>query len=144
MPNEIIEKNLERLATLTRELKEYLGVPFSVFNTDAMRISAAERKFQLMVDIAADINTHILVSRGAETPDTYRRSFLDLGRAGIVPPKCAKKLAESAGIRNILVHEYDFEEDYERFYRSAKTIIPWYERYCESISRYLKLSQTKR
>lgn len=138
MPSEIVEKNLERLILLVRELQQYLDVSFSVFSGDAMRISAAERKFQLMVDIASDINTHLLVSRGAETPDTYRRSFLDLGRAGILSHECAEKLAESAGIRNILVHEYDFEDDYEKFYRSAKGIVPWYETYIESISRYDK------
>lgn len=137
MQNEIVEKNLERLIGLLRELKRYLDVSFSEFSADAMRISAAERKFQLIVDIASDINAHLLVSSGNETPDTYRRSFTNLGRAGILPHECAEKLAESAGIRNILVHEYDFEEDYQKFYASAKEILPWYDAYIDAIRAHI-------
>lgn len=137
MQNEIVEKNLERLGLLAHELRQYLDVPFSEFSKDAMRISAAERKFQLIVDLASDVNTQLLVAAGKETPDTYRRSFTNLGRAGILPYECAEKLAESAGIRNILVHEYDFEEDYQKFYASAKEILPWYDVYIDAIRAHI-------
>ncbi len=40
---------------------------------------------------------------------------------------------ETMSIRNILIHEYDFEEDYKKFYNSALNSISDYEEYCKLI-----------
>ncbi|MEK9174535.1 MAG: HepT-like ribonuclease domain-containing protein, partial [Patescibacteria group bacterium] len=54
----------------------------------------------------------------------------------VIEDKLAEKLMQSARLRNILVHEYDFEEDYEKFYRSAKEYIPVFREYTETIYKY--------
>ncbi|MBI4119116.1 MAG: DUF86 domain-containing protein [Parcubacteria group bacterium] len=100
-------------------------------------LRAAERNFQLIVDLASDINTQILVEKGEKTPDTYRQSFSDLGRVGVLENDLAKKLVVSAQVRNILAHEYDFEEDYDKFYNAAKDLIPVYQEYAKRINLYL-------
>lgn len=137
MPVEIIAKKLEQIKELSGELVRLLRVPFNDFEKDTTAIRAAERNFQLMVDLASDINTQILVERGEKTPDTYKQSFNDLARAGVLPNDLAKKLAVSAQVRNILVHEYDFEEDYKKFYDSAKGFIPVYQEYAQQINSYI-------
>ncbi|MEK7609099.1 MAG: HepT-like ribonuclease domain-containing protein, partial [Patescibacteria group bacterium] len=81
--------------------------------------------------------TQILVEQGEKTPDTYRQSFSDLAKAEVLESGLARKLAVSAQVRNILVHEYDFEEDYKKFYDSAKIFIPAYQEYIQQIIRYL-------
>ena len=137
MTNEIIEKNLERIKKMLNELEGYLSAPFEEFKKDQILISASERKFQLIVDLASDINAQILIVEKQETPDTYRRSFTDLTKIGIIADDLAKTLATGAGLRNILVHEYDFEEDYEKFYNSAKAIIPFLKDYVKIIYVYI-------
>ena len=122
---------------LLHELSELLSRPFGSFQDDTIAIRAAERDFQLIVDLASDINTHILVERGKPTPDTYRQSFSDLIREGILPKELAHPLIASAQVRNILVHEYDFEEDYNLFYESAKKFLPAYQEYLAALQKYI-------
>jgi len=79
------------------------------------------------------------VEKGEKTPDTYRQSFGDLGRVRVLEDDLAKRLMISAQVRNILVHEYDFEEDYEKFYNAAKDLIPVYQEYAKRINLYLNI-----
>lgn len=48
-----------------------------------------------------------------------------------------KEFIKSSNLRNILIHEYDFDEDNFIFYTSAKGFIPLYGEYIESIKAYL-------
>lgn len=137
MSREFLQKKIEQIATLLREMYDLLDRPFDVFKNDSVGIHAAERDFQLTIDLASDINTHILVERQKPVPDTYRRSFLDISREGILPDRLAQTLVESAELRNILVHEYDFEEDYAKFYESAKKFLPAYREYLIVIQKYV-------
>ena len=137
MSKELIEKKLEQIRVLLKELAQLLEKPFGEFIKDFMPIRAAERNFQLIVDLASDINTHILVERGESTPDTYKQSFYDLASAKVIEHALAEKLADSAKLRNILVHEYDFEEDYGKFYDAAKDFLPAYREYIETIYKFV-------
>lgn len=120
---EIINKKLEQIQVLLDELEKLLEKPFSASSSDMISIRAAERDFQLIVELASDINTSILIEKTGETPDSYRESFADLGKLGILSKETLAKLVTSARLRNILVHEYDFDEDYDKFYKSAKEFI---------------------
>ncbi len=133
---EIILKKIEQIKTLSDELRELLEIPFEKFIGDFKNIRSAERNFQLIVDMAIDINSQIIVEKGKKTPDTYKQSFLELGELRILPQKLAQSLAVTASLRNILVHEYDFEEDYKKFYDSAKRSLNPYEEYCRFIYEY--------
>ncbi len=123
---------------LLDELDSLLEKPFDVFEEGFVTVRAAERNFQLIVDLASDCNTHILTELGKRTPDSYRQSFTELEKANVLPKELAGILAESARLRNILVHEYDFEEDYKRFYDSAKKFSPAYREYMSVISAFLE------
>jgi len=60
-----------------------------------------------------------------------------LAAIGVLQSDLARKLVISAQVRNILVHVYDFEEDYERFYNSAKDFIPAYQEYARQVNVYI-------
>jgi len=138
MPNDVILKKLEQMTGLLDELERLLAVSSEEFGQDMMRVRAAERNFQLVVDLAVDINTQFLLERGEKTPDTYRQSFSGLVQAGILEQELARRISASAGLRNILVHEYDFEEDYARFYDSAKKFIAPYREYMKTVFQYIR------
>lgn len=118
------------------ELGLLLGKPFENFKHDLIALRAAERNFQLMVDLATDINTQLLIEAGEEVPDTYKQSFLGLPKLDILGEDLALRLSKSAMLRNILVHEYDFEEDYMKFYQSAQAFIPIYRQYLEKVYEF--------
>jgi uncharacterized protein YutE (UPF0331/DUF86 family) len=136
MPKEVIFKKLDQIKELLAELERLLNMPLEDFKKDSVVLRAAERNFQLIVDLASDINTQILIERGKETPDTYRQSFSDLEKERILGKKLAERLVRSAKLRNILVHEYDFEEDDEKFYASAKESLSAYHEYIRIIYEY--------
>lgn len=138
MPQEIIRKKLEQIGELLKELERLLAKPFFEFKKDSVIVRAAERNFQLLVDLASDINTQILVEHNQKTPDTYKESFSALENLGVLDRHISAKLIKSTYLRNILVHEYDFEEDYEKFYRSAKEYILYYYKYLKAILSYLE------
>lgn len=138
MPNEIIAKKLEQIESLLGELTDFLNVPFCDFGSDIRRVRSAERNFQLIVDTACDINTQILIERGSKTPDTYKQSFTNLGKESVLSAELVEKLARSVSVRNILVHEYDFDEDYEKFFNAAKEMLATYQEYIKVIYEYIQ------
>jgi uncharacterized protein YutE (UPF0331/DUF86 family) len=70
-----------------------------------------ERLLELVVQVSVDILNHELAERGV-LPESYRDSFLEAGKRGLIPTVLAGDLALSAGLRNVLVHAYE-EIDYE-------------------------------
>ena len=139
MSKEIILKKIEQLKALLVELEALLAKPLADFSKDTVVIRAAERYFQLIVELASDINTTLLVDKTGKTPDTYRQSFSDIEKLGVIDKELSGVMATSARLRNILVHEYDFEEDNERFYTSAKQMMPSYQAYTVAILKYIQV-----
>lgn len=133
MSKEVVFKKLDQMRTLLGELGALLEKSFEEFRRDSTTVRAAERNFQLLVDLASDINTQLLIEAGREVPDTYKESFLSLQNLGLLDAPLAAQLARSAMLRNILVHEYDFDEDYAKFYQSAQAFLPSYRAYIERI-----------
>lgn len=70
----------------------------------------------LSIQAAVDIATGIAVTKTPRRPDTYRETFLVLGKFRIIPEDLAKEMSRLAGFRNILVHEYT-ALDIHRVYR---------------------------
>ena len=137
MSKEFIFKKLKQITKLVSELEEILAISFSEFNQKFTNIRSAERNFQLIVEQASDINNHILLEMGEDTPETYRASFTQIEKLGVLNNKISKELVQSANLRNILIHEYDFDQDNFIFYKSVKKFIGTYKEYVLAIESYL-------
>lgn len=137
MSKEFIFKKLEQMKILVGELALLADLSFSDFKNKFTNIRSAERNFQLVIELASDINAHISSEHGLPTPDTYRESFSQMIKIGILPEKLRNDFIKSANLRNILIHEYDFDEDNFIFYKSLKNIIPLYKDYILFINNYL-------
>lgn len=135
---EVLLRKLEQIEELLGELDDFIGRSFSAFMKEIAVLRAAERNFQLIVDIASDVNAQMLVMRGKATPDTYKQTFMRLGREGVLPERLVRQLVEAAKVRNILVHEYDFEEDYHKFYTAARRLIPVFREYTKRVHDVVK------
>ncbi len=137
MSKDLILKKMEQMKVLLSELSSLLDLPFSEFKKLFTNVRSAERNFQLIIELASDINTHLVVENGKETPDTYRESFRQMVELKILKEDHFKDFIKSSTLRNILIHEYDFDEDNFIFYKSAKEFIPLYEEYMNSIKAHL-------
>ncbi|MEK7127977.1 MAG: HepT-like ribonuclease domain-containing protein [Patescibacteria group bacterium] len=137
MSKEFILKKLEQMKILVEELALLSSLPFADFKNKFTNIRSAERNFQLIIELASDINAHISAERKLSAPDTYRESFVQMTKIGVLPMRLKKSFIESSNLRNILIHKYDFDEDNFIFYKSLKKFIPLYQNYISFIHGYL-------
>ena len=137
MSADVVRKKLEQIAALIAELETLLSKPLDDFLRDRIAARAAERDFQLLVNLAVDVNLALIEDRGGTTPDSYRESFLDLVPLGVLDRPLAETLGTSARLRNVLVHEYDLDTDTELFHRSALSFLEPYRRYAQAVHRTL-------
>ena len=73
---------------------------------DPLLRGGVERFLMLLVDQAVAINLHLAGALGGEVPRDYTASFAALAAVGVIDDALAARLAGSAGMRNVLVHEY--------------------------------------
>jgi uncharacterized protein YutE (UPF0331/DUF86 family) len=69
-----------------------------------------ERLLELLVMAASDLLFHLLAVRGIMA-HSYREGFKRAAEIGLLPADLAERLQDAAGMRNILVHQYE-EIDY--------------------------------
>lgn len=105
------ERVLERLRFLRRAL-EYLesrrDVTAEEMESNYELRSAIERNFQVVIEAAIDVGEMVIAEEGAEPPETNKEVFLRLGDIGVLPKGFAERIADMAGFRNLLVHQYGY------------------------------------
>jgi len=72
-----------------------------------------------------------------EVPKTYRETFLLLEDLKILPRDFAEEISKSAGLRNVIVHEYN-NLDKVIIYKKVGDAINQYVKYCDYILKFLK------
>lgn len=126
-----ITKDLKSLSALNKlSLKTYLSKP----DYEAM----AERYLERIIGRMLDINYHILSEKENAMPTDYFNSFIDLGKKKYLPLPFSKKLANSAGLRNRLAHEYD-EINEKKVYQAIEECLKDVPKYLKHIIKNLSL-----
>ncbi len=132
---EVLQRKLKKLKEYLQELEWYRNLTWEDYQNSSRNRRAAERLIQLIVDVAVDINTHSIVDAGETPPGDAFESFIKASKLGFLPEDFARKIAPSAGERNIIVHEYENIDDYLVFL-SIKEVIAAYRDY---LNYYKKL-----
>ena len=114
MSPDVVRRKLSAVANYLKDLHRHEGITFEVFMEHHYEV---ERILELLIMNASDIIVHLLSSRGEAPPASYRAAFLRAGEVGIISTELSKNLSLSAGLRNILVHEYE-EIDYSVLHNS--------------------------
>ena len=107
------------MATYLNDLLPYKDISFDEFMKRHYEI---ERLLELLVMTAGDIIFYLISSKGEPAPASYKAAFLRAGEVGIISEELSKNLALSAGLRNILVHEYE-TIDYSIVHKSIQIAI---------------------
>jgi uncharacterized protein YutE (UPF0331/DUF86 family) len=105
---DVLARKLERLSTYLADLDKHRGRTAVEIRDDPYEV---ERLLELLIQVAMDIIAHLLSEQGV-TPSSYRAAFEEAGRRGLLPTELAARLADAAGLRNVLVHLYE-DIDYE-------------------------------
>lgn len=65
-----------------------------------------ERVLTQLVDIAVGLDSALARGAGHRRPNSYRETFDVVAEAGVIAGELAVRLRPSAGMRNLLTHEY--------------------------------------
>ncbi|MEK7203013.1 MAG: DUF86 domain-containing protein [Patescibacteria group bacterium] len=103
---ELIKNKMSDAQGYYNELEPILKLESKKIIEDNLKFHTVERLFQLIVDTAIDINTHILSESEFKIPDDYQSTFIILAENKILPMDFALKIAPSVGLRNLVIHKY--------------------------------------
>lgn len=133
---ELIHRKLNKLIQYLNELEGIQEYTLEDYLDNYFIRRTTERLLQLIVEVATDINGHIIVENEEKPPTDYYESFIILSKLDIINKDFAQKLAPSTGLRNRLVHEYEEIDDKIVFVSIEKTL-KMYRKYIEQINDYL-------
>lgn len=133
---ELIEEKLSNIAKYLVKLEDISKLSHQEFvGSDTHYL--AERYVEIIVGSAIDINFHLIKELNLDAPIKYKESFKVITNAKVLEHDLGYRIADSAGLRNIIVHHYD-EIDLDRFYDGLKGGIKDYQDYAKAINKYLE------
>jgi len=134
---QVVERKLSKLKGYLEELSDYQTLSWEEYRAAFPHRRTVERLIQLIVDVAVDINTHIIVDAKKQPPADSFDSFLRAAELGMFPREFAQQIAPSTGERNIIVHEYEKIDDALVFH-SIRDALSMYRQYIAFVRDYLE------
>lgn len=136
---ELVKDKLAEIEQYYRAMQSLLALTARELIEDVHKLRSMERHFQLIVDTALDVNSHIITELNLPMPDDYQNTFEVLGRQRVIPMDFALRIAPSVGLRNRVVHKYG-KVDVKRMVDDIKGNIGQYVDYLRHVSEYLQKS----
>ena len=104
----------------------------------------SERFLERIIGRTIDINYHLLTEFGYSPPKDYFESFTRLSAdLKIFSYKFSKKLAQLAGLRNRLAHEYD-DIDEKKVYQAIKELFSDLSKYLKAVEKFINKNNKER
>lgn len=134
---DLIARKLVTLKGYLEELEPFKDISFEEYKKDYVKKRAVERLLQLIVEVASDISSYVLVESGKAAPKDYYDSFIRAPEVGLLSADLAEKIAPSAGLRNRLVHEYGDVRD-DIVFKSIPKALEHYTTFISEVNAFLK------
>ncbi len=136
---EFVQRKLQLIADDLERLMRFRDETLASLTADDLKLAAVERILERIIMRAIDVNEHLIselsTGEGGSTRLTYRDTFLMLAELGVYSREFADQIARSAGLRNILVHDYN-DVDRNIVHGSIKSCLRDYHQYLEHLSRF--------
>lgn len=137
---DIIKRKLKELEQNLVYLKQIAyDINLENLKSDMIRYWGIERGIQISIECIIDISNIIISVSGQEKPDTYRDIMLKMSDLDVVSVAFAKRLANMAGFRNILVHDYTKIES-EVIIKILEEDINDFIKYTTEVSKWMKVN----
>ncbi len=109
LDKEFVRRKIALIQDDLRHLIQYEDLTIEKISEDFVSQAVIERVLERLIGRAIDINQHIIAEKGGtlQNVTTYHDTFMRLVDLGIYPREFAEQIAKSAGLRNVLVHEYN-------------------------------------
>jgi uncharacterized protein YutE (UPF0331/DUF86 family) len=132
----VVERRLAHQRDLLAELRKLQPLTAERLSNDPVMRAAVERMMQAVVDLALDINSHVVSSMLERSPATGRESFDLMVTADVIERPLADRLKPAVGLRNILVHLYA-DIDVHIVADSSEAFEAAFSDYVRAVSRWL-------
>jgi uncharacterized protein YutE (UPF0331/DUF86 family) len=136
LDREVVGRRLRLLRQTLADLLPLGQLDVAVVEADPVRRAAIERFIQVLVDLAADINSHIVLARSGSAPTTTAQSFRLAAEIGAIPVELAERLIPAAGLRNLLVHRYG-DIDVTLLVRSVTEVLAGFDDYVSYVAQWI-------
>jgi uncharacterized protein YutE (UPF0331/DUF86 family) len=133
---ELVNRKLSQMVEYLSALTPLQALSYADYLQQPLSRYAAERLLQLIVDTAVDINAHLTVELSGTPPQDYYDSFVKAAQAGVLSVDFALHIAQSTGLRNRLVHQYE-AIDHLIVHSAIAAAIRQYTEYCHHITTFL-------
>ncbi len=130
-----IHAKLRRIRGLLDQLAALGPIDADRLADEPVTALAVERILTLLVDLAFSCNSHISASVLGHAPDSYRESFDLAHQAGMITKDLATRLRPSAGMRNVLVHQY-IEADQTQVAAAVPLAVEQYGEYVRQVAAF--------
>ncbi|QUL99292.1 MAG: DUF86 domain-containing protein [Candidatus Fermentithermobacillus carboniphilus] len=80
----VVKRKVKKMLEYLNELESMRDISLEDYLKDFRNKRIVERLIQLIVDVAVDINTHIIVDAGRPAPDDAYSSFVEVGKMGVL------------------------------------------------------------
>lgn len=139
---EFVQRKLALISEDLDRLLHFKDMTIFAITSDFVNLAAVERLLERIVTRAIDVNRHLIaeLNTGREkkiTRLTYRDIFLWLSDLEVYSKTFAERIAQSAGLRNVLVHDYN-DVDRELLYNSLHSCLQDYHDYVQSVFEFLQ------
>ncbi|MDI6731071.1 MAG: DUF86 domain-containing protein [Candidatus Margulisbacteria bacterium] len=101
-----IVQRLEFIKLQLADLGKFASLTWQVYRTDRDTQRNIERLVENVANAAIDICKIVLAGEDVEMPNSYKEIIIKLGEIKVLDEKKAEKIADYAGLRNILAHQY--------------------------------------
>ena len=136
LDTDVVDARLLSMEPLLARLAELREVSGTRLAGDLDLRLVVERILTVLVDTAVSVNSHVVTAAGRPSPADYRSTFLAAADAGLITADLARRIAPSAGLRNLLTHRYG-EVDHQRVAAAVPGAVDDYTDYVAQVSRWL-------
>ncbi len=138
---EFVRRKLQLVTDDLGHLASFRQISHEALVADPLALATVERLIERIVMRAVDVNQHLVVAlaTGLEpqtTRLTYRDSFVRLSGLGVLDGEFAMDIARSAGLRNVLVHDYN-DADRALVHAAIELCLAQYPRYVHDVTAFV-------
>lgn len=109
------------------------SLSFEDYHADREQRDIVEREFETAIEACIDIGRMLLVAVDADVPDTNAGVFRELGDRDVLDGEVARRMAQAAGFRNVLSHEYGDEINDRDVYNVLQHDLPLFRTFLEQV-----------
>lgn len=137
---EIVKSKFDSIRKMLMMLEENRKLSLEEFLRQPQCQLATEHELFIAIQSLLDVASHILADRGIRDIADYRDAILKLGREKILPLHFAESIANMAGFRNRLIHEYE-DIDPQKIYEFLQNRLDDFDEFMRCVRDHLRLSE---